>query len=151
MIRETLRDDSLLPLKRLRAYFVQASLPSRTTIPRRCLVGNFAAEAPIIAKSFVSDCRKSMLNCAEAVAYCLRRGEGRRPSQELQSERNRDFIVTGLQGAFLCPKLSATYVSGKLQRRRSSPPSWLIYQTARRPARQILAVLDRLIQSSTFH
>src|SRR5260370_34699721 len=46
MIRETLRDDSLLPLKRLRAYFDASIAAIKDHDPKNgCLVGNCAAES----------------------------------------------------------------------------------------------------------
>jgi len=107
VIGDTLRNDALPPLKRLRAY-IDASI---TTIRNHdakngCLVGNFAAEASDhseVIRKRVSDIYAEL---REAVAYCLKAAvkAGELP-KGLKISEVSDFIVTGLQGAWLVSKV----------------------------------------------
>ena len=107
VIDETLRNDALPPMKRLRAY-VDASISAirKHDSKNGCLVGNFAAEASDhseIIRKRVSDIYAEL---REAVAYCLKAAvkAGELP-KNLKISEVADFIVTGLQGAFLVSKV----------------------------------------------
>jgi TetR/AcrR family transcriptional repressor of nem operon len=107
VIGETLRNDALPPLKRLRAY-VDASISAirKHDTKNGCLVGNFAAEASDhseIIRKRVSDIYAEL---REAVAYCLKAAvkAGELP-RNLKISEVADFIVAGLQGAFLVSKV----------------------------------------------
>ena len=107
VIGETLRNDALSPLKRLRAY-VDASINAikKHEVKNGCLVGNFAAEASDhseIIRKRVSDIYTEL---REATAYCLKAAvnAGELP-KNLKIRDVADFIVTGLQGAWLVSKV----------------------------------------------
>jgi TetR/AcrR family transcriptional repressor of nem operon len=107
VIGETLRNDALPPLKRLRAY-VDASISAirKHDSKNGCLVGNFSAEASDhseIIRKRVSDIYAEL---REAVAYCLKAAvkAGELP-RNLKISEVADFIVAGLQGAFLVSKV----------------------------------------------
>jgi TetR/AcrR family transcriptional repressor of nem operon len=107
VIGETLRNDALPPLKRLRAY-VDASISAirKHDSKNGCLVGTFSAEASDhseIIRKRVSDIYAEL---REAVAYCLKAAvkAGELP-RNLKISEVADFIVAGLQGAFLVSKV----------------------------------------------
>ena len=107
VIGETLRNDALPPLKRLRAFF-DANIASIRDhdVKNGCLVGNFADEASDhseIIRKRVSDIYGEL---REAIAYCLKAAvkAGELPKNFKYSEV-ADFIVTGLQGAWLVSKV----------------------------------------------
>jgi TetR/AcrR family transcriptional repressor of nem operon len=107
MISETLRNDDLPPLKRLRA-FIDANIAAIRShdVKNGCLIGNFAAEASdhseIIRKrvsEIYSEVREAMAHCLKAA---VKAGE---LSKNLKVNDVADFIVTGLQGAWLVSKV----------------------------------------------
>ena len=115
MIRETLRDDSLLPLKRLRAYFDASIAAIENHDPKNgCLVGNFAAEASDHSEIIRKRLSEIYAELREAVAYCLKAAvkAGDLPKNFKVSEI-ADFIVTGLQGAFLVSKVERDLMSAE--------------------------------------
>ena len=106
MIHRTLRNDSLPPLKRLRA-FVDAQIKYLNRIGWRngCLIGNFSAEASehseVIRKRLVEIYEEMR----QAVAYCLKAavkiGEVPRKSE---CDELAGFLIASLQGAILQSK-----------------------------------------------
>jgi TetR/AcrR family transcriptional repressor of nem operon len=107
VIGETLRNDALPPLKRLRAFF-DANITSIRDhdVKNGCLIGNFAAEASDhseIIRKRVSDIYGEL---REAIAYCLKAAvkAGELP-KSLKISEVANFIVTGLQGAWLVSKV----------------------------------------------
>ena len=107
VIGETLRNDALPPLKRLRAY-VDASITAirKHDTKNGCLVGNFAAEASDHSEVIRKRVSVIYAELREAVAYCLKAAvkAGELP-RNLKISEVADFIVTGLQGAFLVSKV----------------------------------------------
>ena len=107
VIGETLRNDALPPLKRLRAFF-DANIASIRDhdVKDGCLVGNFAAEASDhseIIRKRVSDIYTEL---REAIAYCLKAAvKAGELSKSLKIGEVASFIVTGLQGAWLVSKV----------------------------------------------
>jgi TetR/AcrR family transcriptional repressor of nem operon len=106
-IGETLRNDALPPLKRLRA-FIDGNI---TTIKNHdakngCLVGNFAAEASDhseVIRQRVSDIFREI---REALTYCLKAAvKAGELHKNFKTVEIADFIVTGLQGAWLVSKV----------------------------------------------
>ena len=73
VIGETLRNDALPPLKRLRAYF-DASITSIRDhdVKNGCLVGNFAAEASDHSEIIRKRVSEIYTELREAIAYCLK-------------------------------------------------------------------------------
>src|SRR5258708_8346009 len=107
MSREKLRDDSLLPLKRLRAYFDASIAAIKNHDPKNgCLVGNFAAEASDHSEIIRKRLSEIYAELREAVAYCLKAAvkAGDLPKNFKVSEIT-DFIVTALQGALFGSKV----------------------------------------------
>jgi TetR/AcrR family transcriptional repressor of nem operon len=112
MIQRTLRNDSLPPLERLRA-FVDAQIKYLNRIGWRngCLIGNFSAEASehseVIRKRLVEiyeDMRQS-------VAYCLKAAVkiGEVP-RKTECDELAGFLIASLQGAILQSKAERSSV-----------------------------------------
>jgi TetR/AcrR family transcriptional regulator, transcriptional repressor for nem operon len=107
VISETLRNDALSPLKRLRAYLDASITAVRNHGTKNgCLVGNFAAEASDHSEIIRRRVSEIYTELREAVAYCLRAAvkAGELP-KSLKISDVADFIVTGLQGAWLVSKV----------------------------------------------
>ena len=112
VIRETLRNDALPPLKRLRAYFDASIAAIRGHDTKNgCLVGNFAAEASDHSEIIRKRLSEIYTELREAVAYCLKAAvkEGELP-RSFKVGEVANFIVTGLQGAFLVSKVERDLV-----------------------------------------
>jgi TetR/AcrR family transcriptional repressor of nem operon len=107
VIAETLRNDDLPPLKRLRAY-IDASITAIRghEVKNGCLVGNFAAEASDHSEIIRRRVSEIYTELREATAYCLKAAvkRGELP-KNLKVNDVADFIVTGLQGAWLVSKV----------------------------------------------
>jgi TetR/AcrR family transcriptional regulator, transcriptional repressor for nem operon len=107
VIAETLRNDDLPPLKRLRAY-IDASITAIRghEVKNGCLVGNFAAEASDHSEIIRRRVSEIYTELREATAYCLKAAvkTGELP-KNLKVNDVADFIVTGLQGAWLVSKV----------------------------------------------
>jgi TetR/AcrR family transcriptional repressor of nem operon len=107
VMADTLRNEALLPLKRIRAY-IDASIAAIKNHGTKngCLVGNFAAEASdhseIIRKrvaDIYAEVRETMSDCLKAAVK-----EGELP-KSFKTGDVATFIVTGLQGAWLVSKV----------------------------------------------
>jgi TetR/AcrR family transcriptional regulator, transcriptional repressor for nem operon len=107
VIGETLRNDALPPLKRLRAYF-DASITSIRDhdVKNGCLVGNFAAEASDHSEIIRKRVSEIYGELREAIAYCIKAAvkAGELP-KSLKISEVANFIVAGLQGAWLVSKV----------------------------------------------
>ena len=107
VIGETLRNDALPPLKRLRAY-IDASIAAIRNHDAKngCLVGNFAAEASDHSEIIRKRVSEIYTELREATAYCLKSAvkAGELP-KSLKISEVSSFIVTGLQGAWLVSKV----------------------------------------------
>ncbi|HWX34307.1 MAG TPA: TetR family transcriptional regulator C-terminal domain-containing protein [Steroidobacteraceae bacterium] len=107
VIGETLRNDALPPLKRLRAYIDSSIAAIRNHDAKNgCLVGNFAAEASDHSEIIRKRVSEIYTELREATAYCLRAAvkAGELP-RSLKISEVSSFIVTGLQGAWLVSKV----------------------------------------------
>ena len=107
VMADTLRNEALSPLKRLRGY-IDASIATIKNHGTKngCLVGNFAAEASdhseIIRKRVAliyGELRETINDCLKAAVK-----EGELPKGYKTGEV-ASFIVTGLQGAWLVSKV----------------------------------------------
>jgi TetR/AcrR family transcriptional repressor of nem operon len=107
VMADTLRNEALPPLKRLRAY-IDASITAIRNHGTKngCLVGNFAAEASdhseIIRKRvsvIYAEVREAMTDCLKAAVK-----DGELP-KSFKTGEVATFIVTGLQGAWLVSKV----------------------------------------------
>src|SRR5271154_2413597 len=107
VIGDTLRNDALSPLKRLRAYLDASITAVRNHGTKNgCLVGNFAAEACEHSEIIRKRVSEIYTELREAVAYCLKAAV--KAGEIPKSFRVGDvanFIVTGLQGAILVSKV----------------------------------------------
>jgi TetR/AcrR family transcriptional repressor of nem operon len=106
IIRETLRNESLPPPKRLRAFVdAQINYLKRNGWRNGCLVGNFSAEASehseVIRKRLVEiyeEMRRSVAHCLEAA---VKIGEVPRKTE---CDELAGFLIASLQGAILQAK-----------------------------------------------
>jgi TetR/AcrR family transcriptional repressor of nem operon len=111
-IERTLRNDSLPPLKRLRAYIdAQIKYLNRIGWRNGCLVGNFSAEASdhseVIRKRLVEIYEEMR----QAVAYCLKAAvkAGELP-RKTDCDELAGFLIASLQGAILQSKTERSAV-----------------------------------------
>src|SRR5271156_3607724 len=73
MIGKTLRNDSIPPLKRLRAYVdSNHKYLARVGLQNGCLIGNFSAEASDHSETIRRRIVEIFAELREAVAYCLK-------------------------------------------------------------------------------
>jgi TetR/AcrR family transcriptional repressor of nem operon len=107
VMQETLLNDSLPPLKRLRAYFdATIAAIKNHDCKNGCLLSNFAAEASDhsetirrrLSEIFI-ELRNAMTNCLKAA---IKEGE---LAKNFKAGEIADFMVTGLQGAILVSKV----------------------------------------------
>ena len=105
-IQKTLRNDSLPPLKRLRAFIdAQIKYIDRIGWRNGCLVGNFSAEASehseVIRKRLVEIYEE----LRQAVAYCLKAAVklGEVP-RKTECDEFAGFLIASMQGAILLSK-----------------------------------------------
>jgi TetR/AcrR family transcriptional repressor of nem operon len=107
VIAETLRNEALSPLKRVRAY-IDASMSAIKShgLKNGCLVGNFAAEASDHSEIIRKRLSAIYTEVREAVTDSLKAAvrDGELPKSFKTSEV-ATFIVTGLQGAWLVSKV----------------------------------------------
>jgi TetR/AcrR family transcriptional regulator, transcriptional repressor for nem operon len=97
----------LILRKRLRAYFDATIAAVRGhDIKNACLVGNFAAEASDHSEIIRKRLAEIYSELREDVAYCLRAAvkQGELP-RNFKVAEVANFMVTGLQGAFLVTKV----------------------------------------------
>jgi TetR/AcrR family transcriptional repressor of nem operon len=111
-IERTLRNDSLPPLKRLRAYIdAQIKYLNRIGWRNGCLIGNFSAEASdhseVVRKRLVEIYEEMR----QAVAYCLKAAvkAGELP-RKTDSDELAGFLIASLQGAILQSKTERSAV-----------------------------------------
>lgn len=106
-IVKTLRNDSLPPLKRLRAWFdVQIEFLRQSDFRSGCLIGNFTLESSGNSPSICHRLTGIIKDIEESVAYCLKAAVD---AGELQStidvrEMSR-FVYASWQGAILQAKV----------------------------------------------
>ena len=110
--RGTLRNDSLPPLKRLRAFVdAQIKYLDRIGWQNGCLVGNFSAEATehseVIRKRLVEIYEEM----SQAVAYCFKAAVklGEVP-RKTECDELAGFLISSLQGAILQSKTARNAV-----------------------------------------
>src|ERR1700723_294462 len=107
VIANTLRNDALPPLKRLRAY-IDASITAIRNHGTKngCLAGNFAAEASDHSEIIRKRVSGIYTEVRDAVTDCLKAAvkDGDLP-KSLKAGEMASFIVTGLQGAWLVSKV----------------------------------------------
>lgn len=105
-IERTLRNDSLPPLKRLRAYVdAQIEYLNGIGLQNGCLVGNFSAEASEHSEMIRKRLVEIYEEVRQSVAYCLRAAVklGEVP-RKTECDEVAGFLVASLQGAILQSK-----------------------------------------------
>jgi TetR/AcrR family transcriptional repressor of nem operon len=105
-IRETLLNDELPPLKRLRAWLDRNSGREEKACARNgCLIGNFTAEASDNSEAIRHRLTEIFAEMREAIAYCLKAAvkAGELP-KKFECEDVAGFILTSMQGATLVSK-----------------------------------------------
>lgn len=106
VMRETLRNDSLPPLARLRAYIdAGKNRLNKDSMRNGCLFGNFTAEASDHSEPIRHRLVEIFAEVQESIAYCLRAAV---KAGELPPNFNCDeiagFVVSSLQGGNLLAK-----------------------------------------------
>ena len=106
LMRQTLRNDDLPPLKRLRAYIDGGSdTGSEDSMRNGCLFGNFTAEASDHSEVIRARLVEIFAEVQRCVAYCLKAavvaGE---VSPGLDCDEIAGFFVSSMQGANLLAK-----------------------------------------------
>ncbi len=105
-MRETLRNDALPPLERLRAYIdAGKNRLNRDNMRNGCLFGNFTAEASDHSEVIRHRLVEIFAEVEHAVAYCLRAAvEAGELPPYFACDDVAGFIVSSLQGATLLAK-----------------------------------------------
>ncbi len=106
VIRQTLRNDALKPLDRLRAFIdTKTGRSNRNSMRDGCLLGNFAAEASdnseIIRLRLLEVFAAERSSIADCLQSAVQAGE---VSSEISCDEIAGFIVSSLQGASLIAK-----------------------------------------------
>lgn len=114
-MRNTLRNDALPPLQRLRDYIDASRAISRPSPGQQrngCLFGNFSAEISEHSPLLRQRVAEVFAAIQDSVAYCLRAAV---KSGELPADYDCDtvagFIVSSLQGAYLVGKAQQSSAS----------------------------------------
>ena len=115
VIGETLRNDALPPLKRLRAFIDANINVIRSHDPKNgCLVGNFAAEASDHSEIIRKRVSEIYTELREAIAYCLKAAvKAGELSKSFKVNEVANFIAAGLQGAWLVSKVERDLASAE--------------------------------------
>ena len=112
VIRETLRNDALPPLKRLRLWLDRNSEAQTDCARSGCLIGNFTAEAANDSEALRTRLNEIYAEIRSAIAHCLKAAvkAGELP-RGFDCETTADFIFSGMQGAVLIAKAERTPVA----------------------------------------
>jgi TetR/AcrR family transcriptional repressor of nem operon len=106
LMRETLRNDALPPLQRLRAYIdANKARLNQDGMRNGCLFGNFTAEASDHSEAIRQRLVAIFAEVQDSVAYCLRAAvtKGELPA-DFAVDAVAGFVVSSLQGANLLAK-----------------------------------------------
>jgi TetR/AcrR family transcriptional repressor of nem operon len=105
-MRQTLRNDDLAPLQRLRAYIdAGKNRLGKNGMRNGCLLGNFAAEATEASESTRLRLVDAFGEVQAAVAHCLRAAvKAGEIAPDIDCDEVAGFIVSSLQGANLLAK-----------------------------------------------
>jgi TetR/AcrR family transcriptional regulator, transcriptional repressor for nem operon len=112
MILETLRNDGVPPLKRLRAFLDATIAAIRNhDMKNGCLLSNFAAEASDHSETIRKRLSEIFTELRDAIAYCLKAAvKEKELAKNFKVAEVADFIVTGLQGAIIVSKVERDLV-----------------------------------------
>jgi len=105
-MRQTLCNEHLPPLQRLRAYIERSRTGLAEDVPRNgCLLGNFSAEANDCGEPLRARVVAALAAMRDALAFCLRAAVAAgelAPSTDC--DETAEFILAALQGATLLAK-----------------------------------------------
>src|SRR5258706_14851902 len=106
-ITKTLRNDSLKPLHRLRAWFdIQFDFLKQADFRNGCLIGNCSAEVAAHSDTIHSKLAEMHVEIHESVVYCLKAAvkSGELPGT-VDCKKLAHFLYSSLQGAILQAKV----------------------------------------------
>jgi TetR/AcrR family transcriptional regulator, transcriptional repressor for nem operon len=106
VMRDTLRNDSLPPLARLRAYIdAGKNHLNKDSMRNGCLFGNFTAETSDHSEPIRHRLVEIFAEVQESIAYCLRAAvNARELPLNFDCDEVAGFVVSSLQGANLLAK-----------------------------------------------
>lgn len=106
VMRETLRNDTLPPLQRLRAFVdSRKDRLNRDSMRNGCLFGNFTAEATDHSEAIRQRLLEIFAETKRSIAYCLTAAvKAKEVSPSIDCDEIAAFIVSSLQGAILLSK-----------------------------------------------
>ena len=106
-IDKTLRNDSLPPLRRLRAWFdVQIAFLKKAEFRSGCLIGNFSIEASDQSKLIRQRLTEMFKDINESIVYCLKAAvDAGELSASTDVREVASFLYSSWQGAILQSKV----------------------------------------------
>jgi len=106
-IDKTLRNDSLPPLRRLRAWFdVQIAFLKKAEFRSGCLIGNFSIEASDQSNSIRQRLTEMFKDINESIVYCLKAAvDAAELSASTDVREVASFLYSSWQGAILQSKV----------------------------------------------
>ena len=106
-IDKTLRNDSLPPLRRLRAWFdLQIAFLKKAEFRSGCLIGNFSIEASDQSKLIRQRLTEMFKDINESIVYCLKAAvDAGELSASTHVREVASFIYSSWQGAILQSKV----------------------------------------------
>jgi TetR/AcrR family transcriptional repressor of nem operon len=106
-IDKTLRNDSLAPLRRLRAWFdMQIAFLKKADFRSGCLIGNFSIEASDESELIRQRLSEILNDINESIAYCLKAAVDRGELSASTDVREvASFLYSSWQGAILHAKV----------------------------------------------
>jgi len=106
-IDKTLRNDSLSPLRRLRAWFdLQIAFLKKAEFRSGCLIGNFSIEASDQSKLIRQRLTEMFKDINESIVYCLKAAVGAGELSESTDVREvASFLYSSWHGAILQSKV----------------------------------------------
>jgi TetR/AcrR family transcriptional repressor of nem operon len=106
-IDKTLRNDSLPPLRRLRAWFdVQIAFLKKAEFRSGCLIGNFSIEASDQSKLIRQRLAEMFKDVTESIVYCLKAAvDAGELSASSDVREVASFLYSSWQGAILQSKV----------------------------------------------
>ena len=106
-IDKTLRNDSLPPLRRLRAWFdVQIAFLKKAEFRTGCLIGNFSIEASDQSKLIRQRLTEMFKDINESIVYCLKAAvDAGELSASTDVREVASFLYSSWQGAILQSKV----------------------------------------------
>ena len=110
IVAKTLRNDTIPPLERLRAYIDSyQELLTQHGVQNGCLYGNMSAEVSEHSEAIRSKIADVFTEVGLALAHCLQAAvQSNELPPDFECERTARFIVSSLQGAILVAKVFRT-------------------------------------------